>query len=193
MRRTGSEEIGLKLNPRPRESTHRGFLPLVHFFGEAPERRPWILKHDDAGRVLPGFIFVFPFLLAGITHKLCYGAEVSRVHRRETGMEKGLWSRSLRSNRGFTLLELILVTTILSIFARLIIQGEKERRLRHVLWEMRDAIDKYKDAADRGSFQIKADSSRYPQDSYTLYKGVEAQGDKKIRFLRSIPTDATMP
>ena len=98
--------------------------------------------------------------------------------------------------QGFTLLELIVTTMILSIrtlmalpLARVTIQREKERRLRHALWEMRDAIDKYKDAADRGSFQIKADSGGYPPDPDTLYKGVEAQGGKKIRFLRSIPTD----
>jgi general secretion pathway protein G len=73
--------------------------------------------------------------------------------------------------------------------ARVTIQREREKRLRHALWEVRDAIDKYKNAADRGLFQIKADSNGYPPDLDTLYKGVEAQGGKKIRFLRSIPTD----
>ena len=57
------------------------------------------------------------------------------------------------------------------------------------MWQMRDAIDRYKDAADRGSFQIKVDSNGYPPDLDTLVKGVEAQGGKKIRFLRSIPID----
>ena len=32
---------------------------------------------------------------------------------------------------------------------------EKERELRHALWEMRDAIDRYKDGADRGDFRSK--------------------------------------
>jgi hypothetical protein len=36
-------------------------LLLVIFFGEAPERRPWITEHEDAGRSLPGFIFAFVF------------------------------------------------------------------------------------------------------------------------------------
>lgn len=53
---------------------------------------------------------------------------------------------------------------------------------------MRDAIDKYKNATDRGSFQIKADSGGYPPNLDTLVKGVDT-GGKKIRFLRSIPTD----
>ena len=102
----------------------------------------------------------------------------------------------MKRTRGFTLLELIVATMILSILAmmtlplaRVTIKREKEKRLRQVLWEMRDAIDKYKGAADRGLFQIKADSNGYPPDLDTLYKGVEMQGGKKIRFLRSIPTD----
>jgi general secretion pathway protein G len=98
--------------------------------------------------------------------------------------------------KGFTLLELIVASTILAILtlmalplARITIQREKEKQLRHALWEMRDAIDRYKDQADRGAFQIKADSQGYPPDLDTLVKGVEAQGGKRIRFLRSIPTD----
>src|SRR6202521_1733178 len=72
--------------------------------------------------------------------------------------------------------------------ARVTIQREKERMLRNDLWEMRDAIDRYKDAADRGGFQTKVDSQNYPPDLETLVKGVDVQ-DKKVRFLRSIPTD----
>jgi general secretion pathway protein G len=104
--------------------------------------------------------------------------------------------RGRKPEVGFTLLELIIAATILSILtlmalplARLTIQREKEKELRRALWEMRDAIDKYKDAADRGAFQIKADSGGYPPDLETLVKGVEAQGGKKLRFLRSIPVD----
>lgn len=72
---------------------------------------------------------------------------------------------------------------------RLTIQRQKEKELRWALWEMRDAIDRYKDQADRGAFQTKVDSGGYPPDLETLVKGVEAQGGKKIRFLRSIPID----
>jgi general secretion pathway protein G len=101
-----------------------------------------------------------------------------------------------KPERGFTLLELIVAATILSILtlmalplARVTVQREKERQLRHDLWEMRDAIDRYKDAADRQLFQIKLDSQGYPPDLETLVKGVEIQGGKKVRFLRSIPVD----
>jgi general secretion pathway protein G len=100
------------------------------------------------------------------------------------------------SRRGFTLIELIVATTILLILtslaiplARVSIKREKERELRRDLWAMRDAIDRYKDAADRGAFQVKGvDSQGYPPDLDTLVKGVEV-GTKKMRFLRKIPVD----
>src|SRR5712692_8740522 len=103
----------------------------------------------------------------------------------------------LRSNRacGFTLIELIVATAIMVILtsmaiplARLSIQREKERELRYDLWEMRDAIDRYKDAADRGAFQIKVGTEGYPPDLQTLVDGVDV-GGKKVRFLRRIPND----
>jgi general secretion pathway protein G len=103
---------------------------------------------------------------------------------------------SKKNDRGFTLLELIVAATILSILtlmalplARVTVQREKERQLRLALWQMRDAIDRYKDAADRGAFQTKVDSQNYPPDMDTLVKGVEIAGGKKLRFLRSIPMD----
>jgi general secretion pathway protein G len=101
-----------------------------------------------------------------------------------------------KAARGFTLLELIIAATILSVLtlmalplARITIQREKEKELHKALWDMRDAIDRYKDAADRNMFQTKVDSGGYPPTLDELVKGIEAQGGKKIRFLRSIPTD----
>ena len=71
----------------------------------------------------------------------------------------------ITKGKGFTVVELIVAMTILMILTavavpvvRVTIQRNKERELRHDLWEMRDAIDRYKDAADRGAFQIKLDS-----------------------------------
>ncbi|MGA9568285.1 MAG: type II secretion system protein [Candidatus Korobacteraceae bacterium] len=97
--------------------------------------------------------------------------------------------------RGFTVVELIVAMTILMILTavavpivRVTIQRNKERELRRDLWEMRDAIDRYKDAADRGAFQVKVDSQGYPPDLETLVKGVDTNG-KKLRFLRRIPVD----
>src|SRR5258706_14836317 len=101
----------------------------------------------------------------------------------------------IRSQRGLTLIELIVAITILMILTgaavpivRVSIQREKERALHRALWEMRDAIDHYKDAADRGAFQTKVGSENYPPDLDTLVDGVDVNG-KKLRFLRRIPID----
>jgi general secretion pathway protein G len=100
-----------------------------------------------------------------------------------------------KSERGLTLIELVVTVAILAILAsaavpiaRFQIKRENERQLRYDLWMMRDAIDKYKDAADRGAFQTKVDSQGYPPDLETLVNGVDVQG-KKVKFLRRIPID----
>jgi general secretion pathway protein G len=99
------------------------------------------------------------------------------------------------AERGLTLVELIVTVTILAILASaavpvtmFTVKREHERELRRDLWEMRDAIDHYKDAADMHAFKTKVDSQNYPPDLDTLVNGVEVQG-KKVRFLRKIPTD----
>jgi general secretion pathway protein G len=97
--------------------------------------------------------------------------------------------------RGLTLVELIVTVTILTILAgaafpiaRFQVKRQNERQLHYDLWMMRDAIDKYKDAADKNAFQTKVDSQGYPPDLETLVKGVEVQ-TKKVKFLRHIPVD----
>jgi general secretion pathway protein G len=96
---------------------------------------------------------------------------------------------------GLTLVELIVTVAILGLLAsaavplaRWNIKREKERELRSDLWEMRRAIDAYKDAAEKGGIQTKVDSDNYPPDLETLVKGVEVKS-KKVRFLRRIPVD----
>ncbi|WP_446743944.1 type II secretion system protein [Silvibacterium acidisoli] len=103
--------------------------------------------------------------------------------------------RSRTSEAGLTLVELIVTVAILAIVAsaavpvaRFEVKRTKERELRYDLWQMRTAIDKYKDAADRNAFQTKVDSQGYPPDLDTLVQGVDVQG-KKVRFLRRIPID----
>jgi len=100
-----------------------------------------------------------------------------------------------KGERGLTFVELIVTVAILAILAagvapvaRFKVKRDKERELRYDLWTMRDAIDKYKDAADKGAFQTKVDSQNYPPDLETLVTGVDVQG-KKVRFLRHIPVD----
>ena len=103
--------------------------------------------------------------------------------------------KARRSEAGLTLVELIVTVAILGILAsaavpiaRYKVQRDKERELRYDLWQMRDAIDHYKDAADKGAFQTKVDSQNYPPDLDELVKGVDVQG-KKVKFLRRIPVD----
>ena len=100
-----------------------------------------------------------------------------------------------KKSRGFTLIELIVATAILVILtgmalplARVTIKREREHELRRDLWEVRDAIDRYKDAADRGAFQTKVGTEGYPPDLETLVNGLDV-GGKKVRFLRRIPVD----
>ena len=100
-----------------------------------------------------------------------------------------------RAARGFTLIELIVATAIMVILVSMAvpvtsfaIKRERERELRYDLWMMRDAIDRYKDAADRAAFQIKLGSEGYPPDLETLVNGVDSNG-KKLKFLRHIPVD----
>jgi general secretion pathway protein G len=98
--------------------------------------------------------------------------------------------------RGVTLMEMIVVITILLILMgaavpilKVSIRRQRETELRRDLWEMRSAIDRYKDAADKNAFQQKLGSEGYPPDMDTLVNGVEIAGGKKLRFLRRIPVD----
>jgi general secretion pathway protein G len=100
-----------------------------------------------------------------------------------------------RSERGLTLVELIVTTFILSVLAtaaipivRFQVKRQKEQMLRYDLWNMRKAIDAYHDAAMKGAFQTKVDSYNYPPDLDTLVNGVDVQGHK-VKFLRRIPVD----
>jgi general secretion pathway protein G len=101
---------------------------------------------------------------------------------------------------GMTLLELIIACTILMILssaalpiARFTVVRERERELRHDLRDMRNAIDRYKDYADRGMIRTELGSENYPPDLDTLVKGVAmggaGAGGKNVRFLRRIPVD----
>ena len=110
-----------------------------------------------------------------------------------------------RGERGFTFIELLVVTTILVILAsaimpltRVTLQREREVELRRALREMRTAIDRYKDAVDTGqigSTDVKAGSEGYPPDLETLVEGVSKANDAsgiKLKFLRRVPTDPLM-
>jgi general secretion pathway protein G len=82
--------------------------------------------------------------------------------------------------RGMTLIELVIVCAIMAILAgaampmgRVIVKRQKEQELRIDLREMRNAIDAYKDAADRGLIRTEVDTFNYPPDLQTLVDGVD--------------------
>ena len=104
--------------------------------------------------------------------------------------------------RGYTFVELLVVSTIILILAsaimplaRVTATRQREAELRRTLREVRTAIDRYKDAADSGligSLEIKAGSEGYPPDLETLVEGVSAANDatgRKLKFLRRVPVD----
>jgi general secretion pathway protein G len=106
------------------------------------------------------------------------------------------------SARGFTFIELLVVSAILLVLAsaamplaKVTMQRQREAELRRGLREIRTAIDKFKDAVDTGqigSTDIRAGSEGYPPDLETLVEGVSAAGDasgRKLKFLRKVPFD----
>lgn len=105
----------------------------------------------------------------------------------------------MRRQPGLTLVELIVAFTIMLLLttmavplARSKVRRERERELRYALKEIRNAIDKYKDAADQGMLgQLKLGTEGYPETLEMLVEGVKMSGqvDKKVRFLRRIPRD----
>jgi general secretion pathway protein G len=105
-------------------------------------------------------------------------------------------------SRGYTFVELLVVTTIIMILASAVMplakvsaQRTREAELRRALREMRTAIDKYKDAADTGQIgatELKLENEGYPADLEVLVEGVTAANDatgRKLKFLRRVPIE----
>jgi len=108
----------------------------------------------------------------------------------------------IRQSRGYTFVELLVVSTIILILAsaimplaRVTATRHREAELHRALREVRTAIDKFKDQADLGNISpldLKAGNENYPADLQTLVDGVTAANDptgRKLKFLRHIPVD----
>ena len=95
--------------------------------------------------------------------------------RRQTSFPRARGSKIA----GLTLIELILTCGILLILSaaaipmfQMTIQHRKETELRYDLREMRNAIDRYKDDADKNLIRTEVGSQNYPPDLQTLVDGV---------------------
>jgi len=105
--------------------------------------------------------------------------------------------RRAAGSRGFTVVELAVVTTMVAILAamavpvaRYTLQRQKELELRRCLRQMRDAIDKYKQYSDSGTIQVQLGSEGFPPDLDSLVTGVQQVGQlRKLKLLRQIPVD----
>ena len=108
----------------------------------------------------------------------------------------------MRTERGYSFVELLIVTAILFILASTVMplmqvtsQRQRESELRSALRQVRTAIDKFKDAVDNGRIaqtELSPGSEGYPPDLQTLVDGVPIQNDQsgaKLKFLRKIPVD----
>ena len=105
--------------------------------------------------------------------------------------------------KGFTLVEMLVTLTIVSILALAIlplaktaVKREREISLRRNLRMMREAIDAYKKLADEKAFEFDEDKEGYPPDLDILVEGIEAKMEvdgqevtKIIKFMRRIPKD----
>lgn len=105
---------------------------------------------------------------------------------------------AVRSAAGMTILELIVACGILVVLsgmavpmARVQIKRQREALLRYDELQIRNAIDRYKDAADQNLIRVQAGTEGYPPDLQTLVDGVQLAGaaDRHVRFLRQIPVD----
>lgn len=114
--------------------------------------------------------------------------------RASTGVQR----RAFSGESGLTLLELIITCAVLLVLstaalpiAKYTIVRQKETELRRDLQDMRDAIDRYKEAADRNQIRVAIGSEGYPPDLETLATPIQlgSSGDTKIRFLRKVPVD----
>ena len=97
--------------------------------------------------------------------------------------ERSISRRKLSPSAGLSLLELIFTIGIMLVLStaaiplfQMTVQHRKETELRYELREMRNAIDRYKDDADKNLIRTEVGSENYPPDLQTLVDGVSISG-----------------
>ena len=97
--------------------------------------------------------------------------------------ERSFPPRKLSPSAGLSLLELIFTIGIMLVLStaaiplfQMTVQHRKESELRYQLREMRNAIDRYKDDADKNLIRTEVGSENYPPDLQTLVDGVAISG-----------------
>jgi general secretion pathway protein G len=103
-----------------------------------------------------------------------------------------------RRERGFSLIELVVVCALLSLLVLAVFPSVRylhlrgqETELHAALRQLRGAIDEYKRWSDAGLLEVELGTDGYPHELEDLVEPqpVVGQVDKKIRFLRRIPVD----
>lgn len=112
-------------------------------------------------------------------------------------------NQSISCDRGFTFIELVMTLAIMSVLvlvavpmAQVTIQHNKERELRQALVQIREGLDAYKRASDRGRIALKVGESGYPKTLDELVEGVPDQRSpsrENLYFLRALPRDPMSP
>lgn len=107
------------------------------------------------------------------------------------------------SQRGFTLIEMLVTLTLLGILASVVVpfadlqaRHDRETLLRESLREIRHALDAYKHAGDNGRISVGAGDSGYPPTLRVLVDGVpdaQSPNGQRLYFLRRIPRDPLHP